>query len=253
MGNRISFLNKGRLNSYIYLKNFIFSASYFHLWYMPALFLSICLLYFVYKKNMLRMALITSFLLFLIGLLDDSYYGFVSNIQWINETLTLYNKHFITTRNGLFFGALFVFIGGYIAIKPLKFSKKWSLIGVIISAGLLFIEVAALKKFDIAKDYNMFIMLIPLEVFLFQSLLISNVKIHPSISKGLRNYSMNLYFVHPLCLYILLDVFADTQLKKQRTLLFIVTIVSSLVVIFIYRFIIGRIDSIITRQKKVKS
>ena len=97
------------------LQKFVFSGIYYHLWYIPAAAVALFVVWTLKKRIRNRNILILFTILFIIGLLDDSYAGVISG-----KIFAHYNKVFLTTRNGVFFGGLLVEIGSVIA----KYKEK---------------------------------------------------------------------------------------------------------------------------------
>ena len=106
-----------------YLRHFIFSGSHGHLWFLPALICAVVLLnYFIKKKASLNLISIISIGLFILGLIGhpgEYYHLFINGYG--QNIISIYNKIFITTRNGLFFAFPMVFLGYYIGINKEKY------------------------------------------------------------------------------------------------------------------------------------
>ena len=98
----------------ILLVMLLYTGVYYHLWYFPALLLSLLVLYFWKKKFKIKSLLIISFVLLLFGA-TETYYG-VLPIN-IKEIVTSYYKIFFTTRNFLFFGLFYVVLGFHLGSK----------------------------------------------------------------------------------------------------------------------------------------
>ena len=173
----------------------IYSGTYYHLWYMAALIFSIFILYNLNKYIRLRTLLICTLLLYCIGLTETYYHLFT--ILGLNHIIDPYFNIFITTRNGLFFGLLFVCIGMILYKYPcrIKHIKRYILLFSI----LLFIEAFTVKNYNLALDYNMYISNIPLIYFLVSYLLRVNLTLNLDYKK-LRVYSTLLYFSHGMFL-----------------------------------------------------
>ena len=163
-------INKENITTYI--KDFIFSGSNFHLWYLPAIISAVLITYFLLKFLSIKKVLIIAIAFYIIGLLGESYYGFISKTKMLSDMFESFFSFFATMRDGLFFGFMFVAIGAYIGKYEMKIKKP--VILLIISFCLLFIEAFLLKSFQIARDYNMMISIVPITVLLFNILI--NVK-----------------------------------------------------------------------------
>lgn len=94
-----------------YLQNFLFSGSYYHLWFLPALAFSLLFVWLLNKHVNLWIQCIILTILFALGTVAENFaFTFPKSIALLYET---YCQFFLTPRNGLFFGCLFVWIGKY--------------------------------------------------------------------------------------------------------------------------------------------
>ena len=150
-----------------------------HLWYLGSLVISILLITLLLNKKIkIKYIIIITLLLYIIGLLGDSYYDITrmfKNSPILNNIITNYETYFKTTRNGIFFSPIFVAIGALIASNKVKINLKLSYFGAIISFYLLVTEVFILSHYFHPKDYNMFISLVPLMFFTLNTLI--NIKL----------------------------------------------------------------------------
>lgn len=230
--------NIGMVNGFIeYIKHFIFSGSYDHLWYLNSLFISLIILsvllhYKVKDKTILKLSII----LYLFGLLGDSYYGLIQGIPILNNIMDLYLKVFITTRNGLFDGLLFVTLGMMIAVNKTSEKKNYGLI-FLISLLSMFIETSVLKYFSIPKSYNMLVFL-PITVFSF-FMLVKDISLKDSkLYRRLVEESKLIYYGH-----MWVEAVADSILPVAFSNTPIKYIVVSLTT-FLIAFVVVRISKI---------
>lgn len=98
------------LSIYEFIKNFFFSGSYYHLWFLPALIVALVFVYFLRYYLGSRVSFGICLLLFIIGLFGDTYTFLLNDIA--KEYLHRYIYYFLTTRNGIFFGSVYVAAGG---------------------------------------------------------------------------------------------------------------------------------------------
>ena len=206
---------------------FIYSGTYYHLWYMAALIFSIIILYHLNKRFRLRTLLIITFILYIIGLTETYYYLLVH--LGINHLIEPYFNLFITTRNGLFFGLLFVCIGMTLAKYPCKI--KYLKTNIIIFTVLLFIEAFIVKNYNLALDYNMYLSNVPLIYFLVSYLLKLDINYNLDYKK-LRNYSTLMYFSHGMFLeYIpfIFNIYNEHGLFRISSVL-ICTLLTSIII-----------------------
>ncbi len=99
------------------LQETLFSGSYFHLWFLPALIMG--LLFFSVMKRGVKNIYIQALIcisLFIIGIIGDSWHGVIeeTTLEIIYDS---YRNIFVTTRNGLFFAPIFIWIGYDMAEK----------------------------------------------------------------------------------------------------------------------------------------
>lgn len=172
-----------------------------HLWYLSAtaiaiILLSLCLRFRIKLGYIYTIACI----LYLIGLLGDSYYGIIAplqNITIFNLIFKGYKFFFSTTRNGVFMGFIFVLMGATFSNQKNMLKTRTALIGFVVSMICLFAEVFLLKRNSIPNDYNMYIFLLPATFFLFSFSVSIELK-DRFIYKCLRNMGPIIYFSHLL-------------------------------------------------------
>lgn len=169
------------------------------LWYLSALVLAVIILSVLIKKGIpMRWIVLISVILFFIGLLGDSYYGFIEPLKslFIPKILIAgYDTVFSTTRNGVFFGVIFVLLGALFAQKRIVINNVFAVVGLFISLMIMLIEVYLLKLYSHPKDYNMYLSLLPVIFFLFY--IASHIKLkNRPIYKSLRIIGMIVFFTH---------------------------------------------------------
>jgi len=170
-----------------------------HLWYLGATVVAVILLSLCfYFKLRFRYICIFAVLLYIIGLLGDSYYGLVSplsDITVFDYLFKAYSRAFVTTRNGVFMGFIFVLLGASFSRYNISPRPLSSFTGFVLSALLLFCEVFLLQYNDVPAGYNMYIFLVPATFFLFA--FACSVRLRDSaIYKHLRNIGSLVYFSH---------------------------------------------------------
>jgi len=228
-----------------------FKGSYYHLWFFPALIFSVILLFYMAKSFRLSYILILFFILYLVGLLGDSYY-YLSDAMGFRHWVDIYRKYFGHSRNGLFFGMIYVTSGAYIArIEGSKFFKEinWKHLTILFS--LLILEVYLVKQYHLSIDNNMYISLLPFSFILFIVLLKTEL---PQLInyKVFRDYSLFIYAFHVIPLEIIsLLVYYQLIAKPGSFLLFVVSVVLS--VCFSYIASTQRVKNIIKIFHNAKS
>lgn len=171
----------------------LYSGVYYHLWYFPALLLSMLVLRWWKMKYSLRILLTVSFVLLLFGA-TETYYGFCG--QFFQSLLHYYYAVFFTTRNFLFFALFYVTLGYWMGkqeqpASSLCFLKLLLSIAALVGEGMLLQTTQRL-------DSNILLACVPLVYYLFSCLLYTNIHV-PQLSEiPFRAISKYYYLVHPL-------------------------------------------------------
>ncbi|MBS5683041.1 MAG: acyltransferase [[Clostridium] innocuum] len=171
----------------------LYSGVYYHLWYFPALLLSMLVLRWWKRKYSLRVLLTVSFVLLLFGA-TETYYGFCG--QFFQSLLHYYYAVFFTTRNFLFFALFYVTLGYWMGkqeqpASSLCFLKLLLSIATLVGEGMLLQTTQRL-------DSNILLACVPLVYYLFSCLLYTNIHV-PQLSEiPFRAISKYYYLVHPL-------------------------------------------------------
>lgn len=171
----------------------LFDGTFYHLWYFPACILGLALLELL--SCFLRPALLAPgvILLYVLGLLGDSYYGFAANVPLLRECYGLLFETSSQTRNGIFFAPLFLFLGAWLGQCAEKLKLKITLPLFIISFGLMTWEAFTLRSLDVQRHDSMYLMLVPVMIFLYCLLL----GLPCPVSKRARSVSAAVYVLHP--------------------------------------------------------
>ncbi|BDP77875.1 hypothetical protein EfmAA242_21030 [Enterococcus faecium] len=96
----------------LYIRDFLFIGSYYHLWFLPALAFA---LWLVRKSQVSKIKFLSGLLLCVVGLAFESYWFILSGNDSIEYIRYCYKSVFVTTRNGLFIGVPCVIIGQHLA------------------------------------------------------------------------------------------------------------------------------------------
>lgn len=89
----------------------LFNGTFYHLWYLPAAVFGVWIVWFLGRKLPYKVLLGISFVLYLIGLFGDSYYGAAEQVPVLvkaYDVLFVVSSH---TRNGLFYAPIFLVMG----------------------------------------------------------------------------------------------------------------------------------------------
>ena len=94
------------------LKDIFFDGTFYHLWYLPACMLGLALMTLLLKCGK-ENAVAISILLYVIGLLGDSYFGLVRLSPILSKVYDGMFTCFSYTRNGIFMAPVFMIMGGF--------------------------------------------------------------------------------------------------------------------------------------------
>lgn len=172
-----------------------------HLWYLGSSVVAIALVSICfYKQLKISWICVLSCVLYIAGLFGDSYYGIIEPVisNGLLEIFTNVFGFFMgSTRNGIFMGFVFVLIGAIFSQYEIKLKLFTCAIGFVLSMFGLLGEFFLLSYFDIPKDYNMYLFLVPTTIFLF--LFAKNLKLKDSsIYKKIRVIGFIIYLTHLL-------------------------------------------------------
>lgn len=226
-----------------WLKEIFFDGTFYHLWYLPAVILG-CLLIVGLLQFCSPMAIfILTFVLYVLGVLGDSYYNLISQIPFAKAAYEGIFTVSSYTRNGIFFAPMFLWMGVLIANGKIRMPRKHAGIGFTISLAGMLAEGFISFNYGWQKHNSMYFLLIPVMFFLFELLL--SMK-GPNIEAA-RDLSMYIYILHPLCIVLVrgaADVLKLTKILVEQSLVhyLVVTVVSvalSLIIVEVRRWIYG--------------
>ena len=147
-----------------YILNVVFYSTYKTIWFLPGLCIGVVLTYFLLRKIGIRYTAIIAAVCYLIGTLGVSYSFLLKDTQILDG----YNYVFVSTRNGLFNGFPFVFLGAFLANQITKKRPKGFSFYIIMTivSGVCFIAEAFLLKFIFKSiNANTLLFLIPFTYF----------------------------------------------------------------------------------------
>jgi len=199
------------------LQKLIFDGTFYHLWYLPAAILGMLLIYLLRRRLPFKAVWGIAILLYVLGLLGDSYFGLVSKIPAIEAVYNAGFRVYSYTRNGIFYAPVFLIMGAWLGRSQLHYNKKVNISGFIISLLLMIIEGLILHHLGAQRHDSMYIALLPCMFFLFQII----ESLHLKQAKYLRGISTWIYRIHPLFIIIvrgfakithLTNIFVDNSL-----------------------------------------
>lgn len=189
------------------LKDLCIDGTFYHLWYLPASIVGAAVSWALVRAFKIKGALGIAVLLYVIGLLGDSYYGFIKDVPVLGECYQTLFSVSAYSRNGLFFAPVFMLMGALTANEP-KTDTKTCRAGLMIFLMLLLVEGLALKDMDGRRHDSMYVMLVPCMLFLFRSLLLWETQ----STAAFRQYSLVVYLVHPWVIALLLKASSLIQI-----------------------------------------
>ena len=175
-----------------YLQQFIFSGSYYHLWFLPSLIVAIILMYAISKKIDNKKILVISAVLFIIGTLVDTYSFLSPVLSW-----STYEAIFLTTRNGLFFGFPFVAIGKIIAENQYKAKGGIMLLSIVAMIVEGYYLSFIVRKPIVNMSINS-LLFVPLLLFFVLNL--PRIKVD---GKLIRRASTLIFCAHPIVIFLI--------------------------------------------------
>lgn len=193
------------------LRMLVFDGTFYHLWYFPAVIIGLCIVYRLQKPTAGK-ALIAALILYIFGLLGDSYYALAARAVPLRVMYNVLFGMFSYSRNGLFFAPVFLLLGNLLRRAPRKDPAEGieNIGGLAISFTLMTAEGLLLNGMKIPRHDSMYIFLLPTSFFLFRLLLSVSVKPFPVV----RQASAWVYIVHPMVIVLLRGI--AKALHKQN-------------------------------------
>lgn len=216
-----------------YLRDFFFTGSYYHLWFLPALILAVYIVYLLLFFLGLQKTVWIGIVLYLLGMAGNVYGDFILQLPLIGNVLDIYLKLFSTTRNGLFFGVLFVVIGAIFAKRNFYLKNRYVVLGMIVSAILLFVECFLLRSYGFMNDLtSMYFMNIPCMFFIFLFLLRIQIK-KRKVYKVLRVLSLLIYVLHVMIINVVVKIAPSLNSLAVYGIVVVMTLILSLCIYFL--------------------
>lgn len=161
----------------------------------------------------------------MVTLLLSSYYGVTIRIPGLSYLAReVYYAAFDSVKNGVLFGLVFVAMGGMLQEASCfsRFSRKQMLVGMVLSYGLLCVEVAAYTVIGNVKGIDTVASLIPLTICVM--LFTLRFDIQPSKRcLSLRKYSMLIFLCQRLPISVI-DLFLSKTVLATNSLVNFVTV-----------------------------
>lgn len=184
----------------VFLRDFFLCGPYTHLWYFQAVIVAALLIYILKNKTSLGdgTILTAAFCLYLIGCVGCTYRSVAIQQEAFRTMAEAYEHVFVTTRNGVFFGFLFVFTGYFIRVHQEQIQKSWYPVLALAFFGVMHGEAYILKSALHIEDGLDMLFSLPLAVS-FVFLVIRSVKIseqYADVGKYFRKLSVLIFGLH---------------------------------------------------------
>lgn len=232
-----------------WLKEIFFDGTFHHLWYLPAVILGCLLLVALLRFCSPLTISAVVFILYIFGVLGDSYYGLVSEVPFFKIVYEGIFQVSSYTRNGIFFAPVFLWLGVVLANSKIKISREHASVGFAVSMAAMLAEGFLSFHFQWQKHNSLYFLLLPVMFFLFEMLLSMR---GPEIGIA-RELSMYIYILHPLCIVVVrgaAGVLKMSELLVEQSLIHylavvLVSVLLSLAVVMIKRLFSERTFSIL--------
>ena len=179
------------------LRDIFFNGTFYHLWYFPALALGACIVWAL-VRGLGKRAWLPAVLLYLIGLLGDSWYGLTAALPPVRAAYEGMFLCFDYTRNGLFSTPIFLLLGGWLAQRPRRGGAGRYGAGLLASLVLLTAEGLLVKHFALAR-FDALYLTLPLCVGF---LLLWLAALELPAAPALRGWTAAIYVLHPWCIVL---------------------------------------------------
>ena len=178
----------------------LFLGSYIHLWYLAATIAAVLVISLLIKAGMKpRGVMVIATCLYAVALLFQSWYGlirpFVEQNAELKSFLQAAQRILLTTRKGIFTSMIFVGIGMIFAFYKVRLSQRAAFAGFCVSMALMIFEAYFVKYMKLAREDDIYIMLVPATFFLVSLVLHADLP-DKKIYGTLRTMSTLIYFTH---------------------------------------------------------
>lgn len=186
------------IDGFAVVRMLLFDGTFYHLWYFPACIIGVLLLALLSRRMGLRGMAVTAGVLYLLGLLGDSYFGLTQQLPVLERVYEWGFHLWSYTRNGLFFAPVYLLLGTVIGAQKRPMPIRWAALGGIISFAVMTAEAFALRAAQWQKHDSMYLMLLPVMYFLYQLLLALPWRSR----RTLRTAATWIYILHPFVIVL---------------------------------------------------
>lgn len=220
------------------IRNILFYP-YGALWFVQAcIFGALFLLLFLVNKK-LNIAIVLGIILYAFALLANNYY-FLAEEMGFKGLIDTYNHVFISPRNGLFVGFVYLALGIKAFQIQQQIPKRATVIALAVGCVFLFVEVITLKGLSSTDDQSLYashLLVVPAIMLLLQSCFIP---LNYDFSILLRNLSTGVYFLHKPLIWIVRHFTIDVP-----TVYFSTVILAIIICVVIYKTKVLSLDKIL--------
>lgn len=186
---------------------FLFIGPYYHLWYIPALFISICLMTFFKKIKHINVFYLITIILYVIGVIGCAYSKIGLLIPILRD---FYSLPFYDNIRKTFLMGLPFFAAGYM-VHILCDRIKKVVLGVVLFGIFTFAEIAFVICMKWENGFVTTFALYPFVIFILLYLLKHPYSIIQKSSDSYRKISGFVYYAHPLVIFVLTRLFSLSE------------------------------------------
>ena len=215
------------------------------MWFVGALIISVFIISLLNDKKKLQTGLKVAVILYIIGLLFNTY-AFLINNEYFGFLYSFLVENFGNNSNFLFEGFLFVGIGYYLEKYYKKdTSKTRSIILLILGMILLVAETIIIKKnLENIENYEYFLAHLLIVPSLFNILVNIKINIKTNIIRKLSSY---IYYFHyaVIIILILINSLYPNQILNNSTYFYLITIICTI----LYSLVFIKINKKMSEEK----
>lgn len=191
----------GKLPSGIpeFLKMAVFDGTFYHLWYFPAVIIGSVLTAELLGHVSMKAAAVITGLLYLTGLLGDSYYGLAAAVPALKRFYDVLFGISSYTRNGIFYAPVFLFLGAALRRKKRPEAGAGNAVLAAAAAAVLLAESFWTDRLGLARHNSMYAAL-PLLMYAWYPFLLRGEGKAPDF---LRDASAFVYVIHPIAVILI--------------------------------------------------
>lgn len=207
-----------------YLKSFVISfffyGTYYHLWYIIALMVSILIVGMFYRLNLQKLLVWISIILYIVGLLGESYYQIGNQISVIS---TFVNMPFFIDIRRVFLMGLPFFVSGYFVNRLVNHIKRKTIVVFSSIFIVLFVvEIIFLQFTGLSKSIVVTMCLYPVTACIMLWLLKHPFPSGAPIASNCKSLADYMFFVHPFFILAAGMIFDYLDIKIVNVVLYII-------------------------------